>query len=269
MINITYQVTEVLEPVRPLTRIAYPVQKRLDRPMRFLVLQHEHHEGPGIYGELAQEKGIELEFVNVRQNGYRIPQGRELKHFDGALIMGGSYGVNDSASEYPSKLEEIEFIQGFEGPILGHCLGSQLVSYARGGTVGKGHVKECGFYGTTLTERGTRSRIMRGVPREFMMFHWHGDYLRTPPAGAVILASSKNYEIQAFQIGNRIGILGHPEVRQADIESLFQFDMKWFSEGNHGNTREQIMADATNLCPVMNRQAAIIFDNFISMAQEQ
>ena len=237
--------------------------------MKFLVLQHEYHEGPGIYGDLAEQKGVQLEFVNVRQKGYRIPAGKELKYFDAALIMGGSYGANDNDAEYPSKHQELEFIERFEGPILGHCLGSQLIFHKYGGVVDKGHLRECGFYRTALTGDGIKSGIMRGIPSEFMMFHWHGDCLKTPPAGAVVLAKSANYDTQAFQIGNRIGILGHPEVREADIESLFRFDMKWFSEGNHQNTREQIMAEAARFCAAMNKHAGIVFDNLVSMVQDK
>lgn len=268
MINIAYQDTGVLEPVQPLTTIEFETGKKLDKPLRFLVLQHERHEGPGIYGEMAEEKGIDLETINVRRSGYRIPRGNDLKHFDAALILGGSCGVNDNLSSYPSRDAEMDLIRNFHGPTLGHCLGSQLIFAAHGGTVAKGHLRECGFYRQALTEAGTKSRIFRGLPRELMVFQWHGDYLQSPPAGAITLAGSENYDIQAFQIGNKIGILGHPEAMRADIERLFEFDTEWFSAGNHGNTREQVMEAGRKYGPDMNRHARTTFGNFISMARE-
>src|SRR3989338_10740009 len=106
--------------------------------MKFLVLQHEPHEGPGRYERLAHDAGIELDTVRLwetssRAPGSRMPLLTDYKNYAGAFIMGGSQGVNDPPNKYPRRQEEINFINNFQSPVLGTCLGSQIINYAKGG----------------------------------------------------------------------------------------------------------------------------------------
>src|SRR3989338_2168261 len=101
--------------------------------MRFLVLQHAPHEGPGRYAEFAKILGIQLDTIELWKPSYMLPAPAAYGKYDAAIIMGGYQGVKDSQQEYPSKEEELAFIRRFDKPILGHCLGSELIAFAFGG----------------------------------------------------------------------------------------------------------------------------------------
>ena len=264
--------TAVLPLQRPLTAVKYKRQDNLDRPMKFLVLKHAAHEGLGRYMQFAREKGIELQNADLWKHGYRIPEATEYEDYDAAIIMGGSQGVNDSIKEYPSKEEEAELIRHFPHPILGHCLGSQLGTYALGGQVRRGDKQECGFYTLSVTPNGQKT-IFKGFPKSFPVFQWHGDYISKLPKDAVLLAGSEYYENQAFLCYNEagapvIGVLFHPEMDSRAIYQLFEADNKWFLHGNHGNTREQVMSEAKLHDVQLQGLSRILFENFVSLVEE-
>lgn len=233
--------------------------------MKFLVLQHVQYEHAGRYARFAKEKGIELETVSLWRPGYRIPRKTQYRNYAAAIILGGPQGVKDPENKYPSKSQELEFIRNFPKPILGHCLGSQLIAYAFGGNVEKGDQKECGFYTIRLTHEGEHSRIFHGFEHEFPVFHWHGDFFEMPP-GAVLLAQSLPYRNQAFAAGNKIGVLAHFEMDETMVTGLLQKDSEWFRSGGHGNTAVKIRQDAESYDARMEQCARTLFDNFVFMA---
>jgi GMP synthase (glutamine-hydrolysing) len=120
-------------------------------------------------------------------------------------------------------------------PVLGVCLGAQLLAHALGANVFRGQQPEIGFAPVELTTEGRRDVIFNGVPSPVPVFHWHGDTFDLP-VGAALLASSANYSNQAFRFGKRAyGLQFHlepdapawAEWRQRLPASLFDdFDRK-------------------------------------------
>jgi GMP synthase (glutamine-hydrolysing) len=105
-------------------------------------------------------------------------------------------------------------------PLLGICLGSQLIAKTLGGNVYKGTEKEIGWSNVTITENGHKN-LFRGVEKKpIRVFQWHGDTYDLP-ASATLLAYSKLYP-QAFKIGNLMGIQFHLEVNHRMIENWLQ-----------------------------------------------
>jgi len=144
-----------------------------------LVLQHADHETPGLVGQALQAKRIGLEFVRAHR-GEPVP--RELGDAVGLLVMGGPMGVYE-ADRYPHLRDELRLIEVAlsEGrPVLGICLGSQLVAHALGADVRKAQ-KEVGWHTVTLTEDGLLDPLFKGLESSFMGFHWHGDVFDLPP----------------------------------------------------------------------------------------
>ena len=242
--------------------------------MKFLVLQHELYEGPGRYSQFAREAGIRLETVQLWKPGYKMPAQSEYKNFDAAIIMGGSNSVNDPVSEYPSRDDEIRFIQTFERPQLGVCLGSQLMSYANRGRVYRGDRKECGFYVVRLTPQGKQSPIFRSFEERIDVFHWHGDVF-TVPEGAIPLAVSEyDGSVQAFSVDSRVAMLFHLEMYPGMLDGLFDANRDWFKSGkdfkeHHGNTEQEVKMRAVQLDSQMELNARRVFDNFISIVESQ
>ena len=242
--------------------------------MKLLVLQHEPYEGPGRYSQFAREAGIMLETVELWKPGYEMPAPSEYKNFDAAIIMGGSQGVNDPASGYPSRHDEVRFIQTFDRPQLGHCLGSQLMSYANGGRVYKGDIKECGFYTVKLTPQGKQSPIFRGLEEQIDVFHWHGDVFTIPEGATPLAVSEYDGSVQAFSIDGKVAMLFHLEMYPNMLDGLFDGTRGWFKSGmgfkeHHGNTEEDVKRRAVELDSQMERNARRVFGNFVSIVQAQ
>ncbi|HKC60150.1 MAG TPA: type 1 glutamine amidotransferase, partial [Myxococcales bacterium] len=143
---------------------------------RVLVVQHEPFEGPGTLGETLS--GCELRLVRTFA-GDPVPA--RLAE-DGLVVLGGGMGVYE-ADRHPYLREEMRLLEAAvrEGlPVLGICLGSQLLAAARGGSVVKAPRKEIGWFEVDLLPGATDDALFAGAPASFAAFHWHGDAFALP-----------------------------------------------------------------------------------------
>jgi len=180
---------------------------------KILVLQHVPSEGLGIIGPLIRKVGFETVFLRVYKNE-RIPG--HLDGYSALIVLGGPMGVYEDEL-YPFIKDEIRLIRSAlldRIPILGVCLGSQLLARAAGADVYKGGKKEIGWYNAELTGDGLNDRLFHGLPEELMVFQWHGDTFDVPE-GAKRLASSKLFPNQVIRVGPvAYGIQFHLEVTE-------------------------------------------------------
>jgi GMP synthase (glutamine-hydrolysing) len=186
--------------------------------MRALVLQHVAVEGPGTLAPYLEAYGWTLTTVALYK-GARLPE--DAQKYQAVIIMGGPMGVYDEA-EYPFLRDEHRFLtrvlaQGV--PLLGICLGSQLLAKALGARVYRNPHKEIGWYTVDLTPAGAADPLFAGLTSPVPVFQWHGDAFNLP-AGATPLASSPLCTHQAFRYGDRVyGLLFHLELTPAVIHS--------------------------------------------------
>lgn len=183
---------------------------------KILVLQHIEVEPPGLIGEVLRSKGFELEYCHGYL-GQEIPE--TLEAYEALVVMGGPMGVYE-ADQFPFLKKEMKLIDNalkHEKPILGVCLGSQLLAYVLGAKVYPGKQKEIGWYPVELCPDASGDGLFKNVPASFMGFHWHGDIFDLP-AGASCLAKSDLTACQAYRFGlNVYGFLFHMEVSQEMI----------------------------------------------------
>ncbi len=139
--------------------------------------------------------------------------------FDMLIVMGGSMGANDE-DEYPWLLNEKELIRtcvAMKKPVLGICLGSQLVAAAIGSRVYQGKEPEIGWFPITFN---LPFENITGLPHDATVFHWHGDTYDLP-AGAVLLASSVVTPTQGFLYGRHVVALQfHLEIKPENISLM-------------------------------------------------
>jgi GMP synthase-like glutamine amidotransferase len=182
--------------------------------MRAICLQHVPFEGPGAFAASLKQRGIELQQVLVPREGLPDDRGDLL------IVMGGPMSVNDPD---PWIAEETAFIQRAMQagiPTLGICLGSQFMAKALGGAVKPGRGIEIGMTAIQVTEEGRKDRVFGALPSSLEVFQWHGEGYDCPP-GAVTLASSDLFPVQAFRYGDRAyGLLFHLEMDQPGLEAL-------------------------------------------------
>ncbi len=183
---------------------------------KILIIQHVPHEGLGTIGGSLRSFGLKADFLKVYENS-RMPA--DIKGYSALIVMGGPMGVYED-DIYPFIKKELRLIESAlkgDTPVLGVCLGSQMLAKAAGARVYRGKAKEIGWYRTTLTERGRADGLFTGFPEEFTVFQWHGDTFDVPPGG-VNLASSELFPHQAIRVGRRsYGFQFHLEVTEEMI----------------------------------------------------
>lgn len=170
---------------------------------RILVLQNSTLEGPGLLGRMLKDDGFDLHTIDARHG--RIPP----EEFDGLLVLGGPQSANDDLEYLQSEQDVIRQYMGRGAPVIGVCLGAQLLARACGARVYRGKTPEIGFYANLFPNPD--DPLMSGLPVPFEVFHWHSDTFDLPE-GAVRLAYSESYENQAFRIGSAVGLQFHLEM---------------------------------------------------------
>lgn len=187
--------------------------------MRVQVLQHLAIEDIGGMAPWFEARGASLTYTRFYEPDYRLPA---LDGLDLVVVMGGPMSVNDEA-ELPWLVEEKAFLrQVVEAgiPLLGVCLGAQLIASALGARVGPLPRLEIGWF--PVTARPVEDESLFAFPERITLLHWHGETFDLPE-GAVLLASSDACAHQAFQLGRRvIGLQCHPEMTPEAVDDLLE-----------------------------------------------
>jgi GMP synthase-like glutamine amidotransferase len=150
---------------------------------------------------------------------------------------------------FPTRAAEIDLLKealALEVPVLGICLGAQLLALSADGGVFEGtNGPEIGWSTVSLTEEAADDPILGGLPRELEVLHWHGDTF-TLPVGAVHLARSTSYEQQAFRCGRCAwGLQFHVEVDTGAVEEFVRcFGADAFSAGTSPDAIRAVTPDA-------------------------
>jgi GMP synthase (glutamine-hydrolysing) len=184
-----------------------------------LAIQHVAVEPPSGIAAAIAGGGGDLRVIRVDQ-GQPVPQA--IDDHAGLVVMGGPMGVYE-AEQYPHLRDERRLIESAlaQGrPVLGVCLGSQLLASVLGADVRPGAQKEIGWYPVSLEPAAGGDRLFGEAPRSFTALHWHGDIFDLP-AGAVGLARSALTSQQAFCYGGLAwGVLFHLEVSSRQLSEM-------------------------------------------------
>lgn len=213
-----------------------------ERTSKALILQNASGEGPGILGDLLDRRGWDRKTIRLHR-GEVIPPDWETYHV--MIVMGGPMNVYEEDT-YPFLATESVVIE--EGlrkglPVLGFCLGVQLMAKASGAEVFKGREKEIGWYPVRLTTEGMNDPLFKSFPDEFMMFQWHRDTYHLPQ-GAVRLVDSENYPNQAMRIGDMsYGFQFHFEITRDMITEWLESGRDEIGEKHYGSLSNQIFND--------------------------
>lgn len=173
-----------------------------------LIFRHFAGEGPGYLAEVFDRHGLRYRLIAI-DAGDEVPS--DPTQFSGLVFMGGPMSVNDPLPWIEQALALIRKAQALQIPILGHCLGGQLISKALGGTIDRNPVKELGWLPVIRNPNAANTDWLSGLPQSFEVFHWHGERF-TLPENAVHLFGSEFCANQAFALGNTLGLQCHVEM---------------------------------------------------------
>jgi GMP synthase (glutamine-hydrolysing) len=202
---------------------------------RLLVFQHVPHEILGTFNPLLKDAGFRIRYVNFGRTPDAVPN---VEKYDGLIILGGPMCV-DQTDGHPHLLTEIAAIKTAmerNMPVLGICLGAQLIATALGAKVRRNPAKEIGWYDVTPTDEGAKDPLFSCFNGTEKIFQWHGDTFDIPQ-GAVNLATSPECNNQAFRFGERTyGLQFHLEVDEPLIQ-------RWLKTPAHVHELEQLADD--------------------------
>jgi GMP synthase (glutamine-hydrolysing) len=186
-----------------------------------LVLQHIACETLGTIEAELRACRIEVKYVRPYA-GEPVPT--SIGNHSGLIVMGGPMGVAES-DRFPFLSDEMRLIEDAlrcGKPLLGICLGSQLIAASLGANVARASRPEIGWFPISLTEEASSDRLWRGVSTPFTGLHWHGDVFELP-AGATSLAYSGDTPCQAFRHGhNTYAFQFHMEVTEQILADLIE-----------------------------------------------
>ena len=215
---------------------------------KILALQHTPKETLGTIAYALDSVGLSWDYVRAFE-GDLVPN--SIDGAVGLVVMGGPMGVYEGA-QYPYLKDELKLIERAlkaDIPVLGVCLGSQLLACALGANVLKADHREIGWHDVMLTTHATSNSLFSGIPSKFKAFHWHGDIFELPD-GSSLLASSAMTVNQAFNYSDlAYGFLFHMEVTEEIITGMIDSFPDEMEEGGvHESTiREENIASLPTL----------------------
>lgn len=237
---------------------------------RAVVLQHVPFEGPAAIAPLCEELGY---VVDLRRLDLGVEVPASLDEGDLLIVMGGPMGVGDIGQpEFPFLADEVELLRrviAVDAPMLGVCLGAQLLAHAAGARVypathaDDSRCYEVGWGPLDVHHDDATSDLVSGLPAEMTVLHWHGDTFDLP-SGALHLASTAACPHQAFRIGSRqFGLQFHCEAGVAEVAAFLRADAAFVEKANGPGGVAAIEQATRELTPASRDACARLLRNLL------
>ncbi|MGC8626371.1 MAG: type 1 glutamine amidotransferase [Acidimicrobiales bacterium] len=228
-----------------------------------LVVQHVEPEGPYAIATALARAGVAVDLCSL-PTGRTLPS--SVEGYSGLVVMGGPMSAA-SGQDFPTKVRELALLgQALELrlPVLGVCLGAQLLAVAAGAHVYAGaEGPEVGWAPVWLTAEAASDQLFIGLPSELCVLHWHGDTFDLPP-GAARLVSSTLYPNQALRVGSLAwGLQFHLEV---DASAVRAFLAAFGGDaGESPNGARAIAEEAERALPKLALAQRLVLERFAGL----
>ncbi len=225
--------------------------------MSVLILKNTPEEGPGTIEDYLKEKGLGYHILDLYDCKVEIPNIRDFSHL---VVMGGPMAVYE-IDRYAFLSYELAIIRVFiktNRPVLGICLGAQMIAHALGADVYAGGTQELGWSRVTITPEGMDDPVMSTLSIDGRplaeVFQWHGDTFDLP-RNAVRIATSEIYQNQAFLYKDNVYAL------QFHIEVKPEMIIEWFKE-KEGVDFETLLKETEEIFPEYRKRAMRFYERF-------
>jgi GMP synthase-like glutamine amidotransferase len=229
------------------------------------IFRHSPSEGAGYFTEFLQHHAIPWQMFCIDADE-AVPL--DASQFSGLAFMGGPMSVNDTLPWIEPELALIRDAVARDIPVLGHCLGGQLMSRALGGTVRKNATKEIGW-GEVTPAGNAESRAWFGDVKNAIVFHWHGETFSLPN-GATHLLSSKHCTNQAYSLGKHLALQCHVEMTEAMIKEWCEIGAEEISSNLHSagvQSATAIQSQIPQYLPPLQKLAERLYTKWIEGLQ--
>lgn len=226
------------------------------------IFRHFHTEGPGYFADFLDEQAIPWQLIRI-DAGDAVPQ--QATDYAGLGFMGGPMSVNDPLPWIEPVLALIRSAVAHDIPVLGHCLGGQLMAKALGGVVTRNPIKEIGWGRVTVSDN-EQARTWFGNTHSFEAFHWHGETFNLP-YGAAHLLSSKHCANQAFSLGKHLALQCHIEMTVEMMQSWCEAGAKEVAASAHSPAVQPVnsmLKMMNNNLPELNAVANKLYGQWIT-----
>lgn len=225
------------------------------------IFRHFPTEGPGYFADFLDKHNISWKLIRIDE-GDAVP--RNAQDYSGLVFMGGPMSVNDDLPWISEVLALIRDACAKDIPLLGHCLGGQLISKALGGVVTKNQVKEIGW-GEAAVVDSDLARQWFGDIKQFDAFHWHGETFSLPQ-GAVHLLSSAHCRNQAYAIGKHLAMQCHVEMNEQMVKEWCEVGADEIASARSSpavQTAEAMQAQMRDKLPQLHRAAEQLYRHWL------
>lgn len=224
------------------------------------IFRHLPIEGPGYFATFLDNNHIPWRLIKI-DAGETPPS--QIDEFSGLVFMGGPMSVNDDLPWINNSLSLIRQAVATDLPVLGHCLGGQLMAKALGGKVYVNPVKEMGWGEVNVADNAV-ARAWFDDLTTFQSFHWHGETFSLPQ-GATCILSSPYCDNQAFALGIHLGMQCHVEMTERLVRdwcSVAAEELAYL-DGPAVQSIDEIEADLTNRVAGLNAVAERLYNKWI------
>ncbi len=228
--------------------------------MNVLIIKNIAKEGPGTIEVYLKERGTAYDILDMYDCSVEIPDVRNYSHL---VVMGGPMAVYE-IDEHPYLSMEVAIIRAFiksKKPVLGICLGAQMIAYGVGADIYPGPKPEVGWDRVKITPEGMEDPLLSHISVEneavAEVFQWHGDTFDLPK-NSVRLASSATYQNQAFRYRDNVyGLQFHIEVTPDMIR-------EWFAD-EQGDFVDAMFKQSDSIYPEYHRRAIRFYEQYFSL----
>jgi len=224
-----------------------------------LIFRHIEHEGPGYFEDFLREHQIPSEMVCI-DAGDKVPA--SLDNISALVFMGGAMSVNDPLPWIADEVRLIQQAIDNDLPVLGHCLGGQLIARALGGVVTRNKTTEIGWHATGKIDNATSRHWLAGFDDGMELFHWHSETFSIP-AGATPILKSEFCANQAFVYGKTLALQCHVEMTEGLVRKWVLEDGDQLSVSASVQSGEQMLNRLAERVSRLNQVAATLYSKWI------
>jgi len=230
-----------------------------------LIFRHIEHEGPGYFGDFLRERQIPTEMVCI-DAGDKVPA--SLDNISALVFMGGAMSVNDPLPWIADEVRLIQRAIDDDIPVLGHCLGGQLIAKALGGEVTRNNTTEIGWHATARIDNAESSNWLAGLADDMELFHWHSETFSIP-LGATPILKSEFCVNQAFVYGKTLALQCHVEMTEALVRKWVIEDGGQLSVSASVQSGEQMLDRIADRISKLNQVADTLYSKWIQGLQQR